>query len=550
MKRKLVLMVMSVLFVGIYSVSEAGLFSIFSKKDKEQNEEIRVKVDPNKPGWKQDDKEVTFDWYVNFGWFQGKWGRDGATQAITEATGVDVNYSVPVGDGGQKINTMLSSNTLPDLITVGWWEGAYKNLIEGDYVYALDELAEKYDPYFFEVASKEKLGWYQEADGHTYGYPNASYTREDVEKGKETITSNHSFMVRKDIYEALGKPDMTTKEGFLNALKEAKEKFPEVGGQSLIPLGLQEFGQTDSTIGAYLQDFLAVPLEKNGRAYNRRLDPEYKAWLKTFRKANEMGLIKSDIFVDKRQQIEDNMTQGRYFAMLYPHIDALQPLTNIYNNNPERMYIAVPGPKNSDGDEHTFPGPGISGWTVTFITKNCEDPEKAIRFFTYMMSEEGQRAAYFGKEGLSWEMKDGKPEFLDEVKELRTLNRQRYDQLHGGDYMNWMFMDTAMQERLWPAKVEGPTAQVREFTKGKVQPRFKYERWDATGQEEEAIIAQKVNMKWNSTLPKLITADSEAEFEKIWEGYKEYSEKYDFEKVLDYRTEKMRENAKKLGLDQ
>ncbi len=549
MKKKLILLAMVVLFMGTVSVLDAGGFSLFSKKKKKAEAVTRVNVDPTKPGWQQDTKEVELDWYVNFGWFQGKWGRDGASQAMTEATGVDINYMMPVGDGGQKINTMLASNTLPDLVTIGWWEGAYRDLIEGGYVYALDELAKKYDPYFFEVASPEKLGWYKEADGHTYGYPNASYTKADIEEGKDSITSNYSFLVRKDIYEALGKPNMSTKEGFLNTLKKAKEMYPKVGGQPLIPIGFQEFGTGESSLGGYLQDYLAIPLEKDGRAYNRREDNEYKEWLKVFRKVNALGLISTDVFVDKRQQIEDKMTQGRYFAILYPHIDALQPLTNIYNNNPERMYISVDGPKNSMQEEHTFPGPAISGWTVTFITKNCKDPEKAIRFLDYMMGDEGQKAAFFGKEGLSWEMKNGKPEVLAEVKEMKTKNRTEYDQVHGGDYMNWMFMDNAMQERLWPAKLEGPTAQVRSYTKGKIQPRFKYERWDPSGQEKEAIIKQKVDLRWNSTLPKLIISESDEEFDKIWNSYVKYAEKMKYSTILDYQTNKMTENAIKLGLN-
>ena len=51
------------------------------------------------------------------------------------------------------------------------------------------------------------------------------------------IPSNQVYMVRKDMYEALGKPDMTTPEGFVNTLVAAKEKFPDVDGSPLIPLG-------------------------------------------------------------------------------------------------------------------------------------------------------------------------------------------------------------------------------------------------------------------------------------------------------------------------
>lgn len=545
MKKKLVLVMAVIFLVGIYSNMEAGWF--FSKKKVEKKDTMRVKVNPNIPGWKQDKKPVTFDWYINFGWYKGKWGRDGATQAMTEATGVTAKYIMPVGDGGQKINTMIASNTLPDLITIGWWEPAYTDLVEAGLVYPLDVLAKKYDPYFFKVASPEKLGWYREKDGHTYGYPNASFTKADFEKNKKTMTSNSSFLVRKDIYEALGKPDMTTKKGFLDALKRAKEKYPEINGQPIIPLGLEEFGVGESSLGEYLADFLAIPLEKNGKAYDRRTDPELKSWLKTIRKANEMGLLSTDVFVDKRQQIEEKMVQGRYFAMLYPYQDAIQPLTNLYNNHPERMYISVPGPKDSNGDAPTLPGPGISGWTVTLITKNCKDPEKAIRFFDYMISKDGQRAAVLGKKGFSWDIIDGKEQPLPAVKKMMDKSREQYDQIHGGEYMNWMFMDTAMRNRFWPVPIEGPLAQARKFTMGKIQPRMIYERWDPVGQSPEAIINQKVTLKWTASLPKLVTAKSDEEFDKIWNKYISDEKRLDYNKVLNYRTKRMNENKRKLG---
>ena len=79
--------------------------------------------------------------------------------------------------------------------------------------------------------------WYTQEDGHVYGYPNASFTPEDYVKYKGKIVSNETFLVRKDIYEALGKPDMTTPEGFLKALRAAKKKFPKAGELTLIPFG-------------------------------------------------------------------------------------------------------------------------------------------------------------------------------------------------------------------------------------------------------------------------------------------------------------------------
>ena len=141
--------------------------------------------------------------------------------------------------------------------------------------------------------------------------------------------------------------------------------------------------------------------------------------MKEIRKDYQDGLISTDVFVDKRSQIEEKIAQGRYFAMMYPYIDALQPLTLRYQNDVNSAYIAVDGPKNANKDQHTLGGPGISGWTVTLISKNAKNPAKAIRLFYYLMSEEGQRTITLGKKGESWDVIDGKEQFKPEILKMR-----------------------------------------------------------------------------------------------------------------------------------
>ena len=288
----------------------------------------------------------------------------------------------------------------------------------------LNKLADQYDPYFFKVADPAKMSWYTQPDGNVYGYPNASSSPKDFEQYSREYTSNQTFVVRKDMYEALGKPDMRTKEGFLNALKLAKEKFPEVNGQPLIPLGLHEFTETGNySLEGYLQNFLAVPYEKDGKLYDRATDPEYVSWLKTFRKANEMGLLAKDIFIDKRPQMEEKIAQGRYFAMLYQRSDFTTPQNALFAKDPNSVYIAVDGPGNEALDPPTLSGPGISGWTVTLISKNVKDKARAIRFLSYLISEEGQKDLFMGEPGVTYDTTDGKDVFKPEV--LDMLNKDR-----------------------------------------------------------------------------------------------------------------------------
>ncbi|SDX45930.1 extracellular solute-binding protein [Paenibacillus sp. CF384] len=508
--------------------------------------ENKPAVSADEPGWKADTSPITFDWYLNFSWFPNKWGVDATSQYITKKTGVNVNFIVPAGNENEKLNTMIASGSLPDFITLGWYEDGVKKMIEGGLVEPLNKLADQYDPYFFKVADPAKTSWYTQEDGNVYGYPNASSSPKDFEKYARDYTSNQTFVVRKDMYEALGKPDMRTKEGFLNALKAAKEKFPEVNGQPLIPLGLHEFGETgNSSLEGYLQNFLAVPYEKDGKLYDRVTDPEYVSWLKTFRKANEMDLLAKDIFIDKRPQMEEKIAQGRYFAMLYQRSDFAAQQNALFAKDPNSVYIAIDGPGNDAGDQPTLAGPGISGWTVTLISKNVKDKARAIRFLSYLVSEEGNKDLFMGEPGVTYDTADGKDVFKPEVLDLLNKDRSSFDKKYGASYTFWMLMDTNMNLKWAPPSVE-PSKQMEDWTKGKTQSFSQYDQINPTGNSEEGIANTKIAQTWGKTLPKLLLSKSDEDFDKTFAEFVEKRKDAGFDKVQAFQQKKYEENVAKL----
>ena len=516
-----------------------------------QNSKSTAKaLSPDQPGWKADTSPVTFDWYLNFSWFPNKWGVDATSQYITKKTGVNLNLIVPAGNENEKLNTMIASNSLPDFITLGWYEDGVKKMIEGGLVYPLNKLADQYDPYFYNVANKGRLGWYTKDDGNVYGYPNASFAPDDYTKGNK-IYSNETFLVKKDMYEALGKPDMRTPEGFLNALKMAKEKFPQVNGQPLIPLGLQEFGDTGNTsLEVYLQDFLSVPREVNGKYVdpsNGNTYPDYVNWLKTLRKANEMGLLAKDVFIDKRSQMEEKIAQGRYFAMIYQRSDLATQEGALFAKDPNSVYIAVDGPANSKMDPPKLGGGGIAGWTITLISKNCKNPDRAIKFMSYCMSEEGQKDFYLGAPKICWDTINGKDQLLPDVVNLCNSDRASFDKKYGASETFWMLMDNPMFAKWEPDLVE-PYKQMADWTLDKTVSYAPYDDLNPPADSPEGTIQTKVNQKWGQVLPKLLLAGSDQDFDKIWNDFQAEKQKLGWDKVQAYQQAKVVDHKKKLGM--
>lgn len=536
---------------GMISASIAmGAFLLFSACGKNTENVVSEKEQVTTKGeyaWQEyADEPITFDWYINYSWFNQGWGENVVSKKITEETGVSINFITPGGNESEKINALISSGSLPDFITLGWWETQVNEMIDGDMVYALNELADEYDMYFWDVTNPEVVKWYTKEDGNIYCYPNSSWTISDFENN--TVSSNQTFLVRKDIYEAIGSPDMSTPEGFKRAVKKAAEMFPEVDGEPLIPVGAHVFNeQGNESFDDYLMNFLAIPFEKNGEIYDRYTDSDYITWLKMFRELGDEGFLANDIFIDRRSQMEEKMANGRYFCMLYQYTDMVGQQKELHANHPERIYMAVEGPKNAAGDNHTLTTTGISGWTVTLISKNCENPERAITFLNYMLSEQGQLRIYLGVEGETFDYVDGKPVVKEEVKELLNTDRVEYDRIYGADGTYWMLQNNVMQQQ-WLQEEPEMLAQLKKWGQPYAVYNGQYDAFLPLG-SEEAYIDTEISLLWSETLPKLLLADSEEEFDKIFEEFVEKREAYGYETLKKAKNELMKQAKEKLGID-
>ena len=492
-----------------------------------------VELNADEPAWKLDTSPVELTWFVGASWYGHTWGDNLVSQYITEKTGVHVNIEVPSGDANEFITLMMTTGQLPDIITLGSWENAVKKLWEGGHVYALNELAEQYDPYFFKVAGDGTLKWYRQPDGNTYAIPNDSYSPNLMRETGMTA-ANQTFLVRKDLYEDMGRPDLTTPEGFLNALQLLKDEYSEYKGQPISPFFAQ--GNVPYGMTEYLQNLLAVPHEKDGKVYDRLTDPDYITWLKTFRTAYERGLINVDFLVDSDTQVEEKTNNARYFMMIreWTGMTAVNPMLAA-SEHPDSYYIAVDGPRNSKGEPaKLFPG-NMDGWMVTMVSKSTKHPERAIRFLTYLVSEEGQRDLFLGKEGVTWDMVDGKPQLKPELVDLLENDIEKLEKEYGVMDTYWMLRNPVIVNQWRPEKAP-VIKQMEDFANqyadidGGI-----YKSLDPTGDSDIAVAWMRISQNWEEVMPELITAKDEATFDKIFQDFLDRRDAYGFQEIMEYR---------------
>lgn len=543
MKKKTVLLSLALASMTVVATACGGTGAAESKKDLELPE-ARFEADKETPSWEKDtDHNAKLKWYVNFDWYaQPGWGVDTVTRKIKEDLNIEVEF---VSGNDENLNTMLAGGDLPDLMTFD------KNLSAAQeapkFALPINKLAEKYDPYFLEhAAKKESVKWFTLEDGNIYGYPSFSATKEDYDAGN--VVGDQVFIVRKDIYEAIGEPDMSTPEGFLDALTKAKKFAPKSDdGSELVALGSTAVDIANGGDGAYggiVQDFLNLPPTVDGKFNDRDANEEYIAWLEVFRKAFNEGFITNDQFSDNDNTMKEKLGQGRYFAYLHTNTKGLNEFMSDNNaRNPEQTYIAVDGPKNSEGEQSTFTGGNIGGWTQTFITKETKEPQKAIELLTYLASEYGTMVTTFGIEGETYNLVDGKVEYAKETEDLRNSDIARFDKEVGlGSYWFVSNDNYAIEKGQAPAT---SIRQMVEWASDKLAPRFETEDIDPK-EGAQARNLTKINTERVQALVAVIQAGSEEEGRQIWDDFLTNRENSGWNDIVEHRNEKIAENIEKL----
>lgn len=490
------------------------------------------------------------DWYVNLSWMGTAWGQDMISKEIKDKQGFDVHITVPAaGAEGQQLTTMIASGNLPDIVTMNWSDSNIPNMISKKMVVPLEPLAEQYSPDFKKYADPNVLTWNRQADGNVYGYNCYNSSESDI-KTDTNLFSNDSFFVRKDIYEAIGSPDMSTQEGFLKALRDAKAKFPDSGNGPLIALATQTFYANNDPsgsvgMGRMLQDYLGIPAQKDGKLYDRFTDPEYISWLKTIRQAASENLMTADVFADNSDSFSNKLTVGRYFAVFAQWVDQQDPLNAWYKQDPNKAYISIKGPRNSDGKtQPTLLAGTPNGWLTSMISATGKHQANAIQWMTYMMSPQGMALQVAGIPSVMYNV-DANGNLQREQSYLDDI-AQNPDNLFNKYGVGWSyFTNTAQVDAMFTEQTDAIKA-VTQPLKQYVSYNGAFEFVPFAANSPELTANTSINNLWDKNLPLMLRAKSDADFDKILSDFKAKRDSLGYQTLLAAQQKQLDENNKKI----
>jgi putative aldouronate transport system substrate-binding protein len=478
------------------------------------------------------------------------WGADSASKWIKDNKKVNITVINGNNAAQAKLNNMIASKTLPDVI---WMDrnADLKKLIDNELLVPLDDYINKYPN--FKKWAKESLDLLRSEDGKVYQLPNW-YTTQPM--------GNAGYVVNKKYYQELGSPKLETTDDLYNYLKAVKAKYGDavvpfepgidMQGGHVLYTAFKENNDPKTIVNRVVPDY-----EKNVLTSLFK-DPTYRESVQYLNKLFSEKLMSQDAFTQTSDMVKEKVLNGKVavYASSSPTENASLGHDALRKKDPSHPGYFMIWPIRKEGLDKNkiFPGSYTSlGWNVAVITKNAKDPEAIFAFLDWYTGEEGQRIANWGPEGQWWQGTDaqGGPiytkRFFEEKEAVSKFTADTSNLIFNG---NTVFVDSAKQrnELTLPEDQQKWETQWQNKITWKTQINAnQYLYLDSIPSDSaEGIANKRIQQIWKEAQAKAIQAKNPDDVLKILDQAEADSMNAGYEKVLKWQTAKWQENLKKL----
>lgn len=328
--------------------------------------------------------------------------------AITEATGVTLEISYPVtssGDEAEDVALMIANDEYPDLIFA---KGSATDLYEANALIDMTDLIEQYGPNIKKMYGDEleKLKWSAEDDG-IYQLSYAGVNAQTLKTGgpcqiqfAALKENNYEYPTTLEEYEALIKQYMEAHPTTEDGLETIGITMSASDWHWMITLG-----NPAGFIADAAPDNGQWIIDENYNCYYKHTSEDEKAYFKWLSRMYDEGVLDPNFATQTHDDYIAKLSSGRVVAItdaLWDYQQAQQVL--VADGKLDKTYCGVPVVLNEGDKSPTLLYQGLQvGWGMA-ISKDCEDPVRAIQFLDFLCSDEGAVIYKWGVEGVNYQV--------------------------------------------------------------------------------------------------------------------------------------------------
>lgn len=516
-------------------------------------------ADDSSDSWNQLDKdaeELTVNWFVNMASY-GNAASKGTMVAekIYEKTKCRINFIMPITDDGAQLSTMIAGDKLPDVITVGCGSEEATQLADEGYAYPIQTLASKYAPSLLNRLSPDIANFFKRSDGNIYGMPNHFYTQADLEAYQTqegtNLNPNGTMLCREDWLKEYTRlypsKDVTKASGFLEMCKWVKQKknLPDTNPTFL----LDKFSSKGSDGITFLMEYFAVPSEgKDGQLLISREQPQYSEALMWLNELYREKIISDSNFSATYGTIAAYLQQGMAFAFVGSPQLYTGSIGAAYKSGINYVPIVI---TNENGDVPQLRDLSGPGWLFNMITKGCKHPDRVIKLFDYLYSDEGQ-SLFFGieNETFTYEIrpgetvdgktyKYGRVQWAEETeKDIIKGDTAKYGFMYSNPFVNPMYPrlaspDGAVLNSYNDYIDYNMKVAISDYAYNAIG--FDY-RTDVSDPQYKDIFfkSEQISDEWATYIPQIITATTAQEAKAIYDATVASARRLGSQEVLEF----------------
>lgn len=334
---------------------------------------------------------------------------------IAEKFGIAFHYVPYSGNMQEKQALMLASGDYNDLEYMQY-QTMVQQYIDAGALLNLDDYKDIL-PDFYE-SFKDCIPYWRAgvSDGGLYKWEC------NVPRDSSSNLPHNDVLVRTDVLEYYGWPELVTASDWTAFLEKAQKDFPTTydgqstvgltvplaeswGLQGVVPVGYEK-GDTYIAAG---NDYYTYN-DKTNQFEDYLLNPEAKESFQFFNNLYTKGILDEEAFTDTSDITLQKMSDGRAIAVWYmtwQESKANDALTAA--GHPEMSYIELPFQLDSQkGQKYSTPAQQSYPYMSFGVTKNCKYPKRLLKLINWCCTEEGQTLLYSGIEGVHYTVENGK----------------------------------------------------------------------------------------------------------------------------------------------